>query len=195
MKAISWDRLAAAVRHYTESGFRYVEVPWIVSPDAVAVTLPEGHLPFGTRGGGLIGSGEQAFIHMRNDLKPGDRLVCVTPCFRDDQPDELHQRQFMKCELIHVLEPGGDGDRELHDLLNHASDFHQECVRAAGKSSPVYQQQTNDGWDIEIENVEVGSYGVRSITRRGKPVFTWVYGTGCAEPRLSQAIEMLKPKV
>jgi len=34
-------------------------------------------------------------------------------------------------------------------------------------------------------NIELGSYGIRKHPKVG----TWVYGTGCAEPRLSYAIE------
>lgn len=38
-------------------------------------------------------------------------------------------------------------------------------------------------YDLEINNIEVGSYGIRQY----KNLF-WVYGTGLAEPRFSQAI-------
>jgi hypothetical protein len=43
---------------------------------------------------------------------------------------------------------------------------------------------TEDGLDVEIGGIEVGSYGTR--LHEG---FSWNYGTGLAEPRFSSALE------
>ena len=40
---------------------------------------------------------------------------------------------------------------------------------------------TDIGYDIEYNKVELGSYGIRE-----NEYLTWIYGTGCAEPRLSK---------
>jgi hypothetical protein len=39
-------------------------------------------------------------------------------------------------------------------------------------------------FDIHYKNIELGSYGIRTCE-----FLTWIYGTGCAEPRLSKIIE------
>lgn len=39
---------------------------------------------------------------------------------------------------------------------------------------------TTDGYDITYKGIELGSYGMRKCE-----FLEWVYGTGCAEPRLS----------
>jgi hypothetical protein len=42
---------------------------------------------------------------------------------------------------------------------------------------------TAQGLDIELGGIELGSYGYRSYGR-----LHWIYGTGFAEPRFSQAV-------
>lgn len=41
--------------------------------------------------------------------------------------------------------------------------------------------------DIVCDNIELGSYGIRSC-----PFLDWVYGTGCAEPRTSSLIKKIE---
>jgi hypothetical protein len=107
---ISWRDIADAVSIYETNGFKYIEVPWVVSDASVNVTLPKHikaarcvmpgiDLP-------LVGSAEQSFIELavRGDLPNQGRFLAVSPCFRDDAPDDLHQKTFMKVELIELAE-------------------------------------------------------------------------------------------
>ena len=41
--------------------------------------------------------------------------------------------------------------------------------------------------DIEVDGVEVGSYGIREY-KCGDKIYTWVYGTGVALPRFSKVL-------
>ncbi len=60
----------------------------------------------------------------------------------------------------------------------YAAHEHIEVIDAPMPNSVVNH-------DIMIKGIEVGSYGYRYIDD-----FAWVYGTGCAEPRLSQVLAM-----
>ena len=48
-----------------------------------------------------------------------------------------------------------------------------------------YVKETELGYDIEIKGHELGSYGIRECE-----FLKWIYGTGCAEPRLSSLIKI-----
>lgn len=182
---IDWDRLARAKRYYAANGFAYREVPWLVGSEAVAVTLPEGRKSFDTWAGALVGSGEQSFIHIRRDLKPG-KYQTITPCFRDEPKyDRTHLPHFMKCELIRVLGDDDDAEVALSGMLSVATFFYGYPRGDYSVKVAVERVDAGDGvTDLQVAGVEVGSYGVREHDG-----FRWVFGTGCAEPRASQAFQ------
>ena len=49
----------------------------------------------------------------------------------------------------------------------------------------TYVQETNDGFDIMVDDFELGSYGIRECD-----FLEWIYGTACAEPRTSKLITL-----
>ena len=49
---------------------------------------------------------------------------------------------------------------------------------------PTHLGETEEGWDVMYDNLELGSFGVRR-TITGK---SYIYGTGLAEPRASIAL-------
>ena len=114
---------------------------------------------------------------------------CVTPCFRDEaNPDDLHLQYFIKNELIGVPHPSHKKEEVPKELLNcvirNALDFfriYEDTDRLELVEVPMPNSVVN--YDINIRGVEVGSYGYRHIDD-----FAWVYGTGVAEPRLSQVL-------
>ena len=178
---INWQLIARALDIYQQRfKYEYVEVPWIVGKDAVAVTLPPGREGMHCIDGALVGSAEQSFIQLMIDekLKPG-RYVAASPCFRDDDVDELHQRTFFKVELIDFSEGVVTdwGDR-LQKMAEEALSFYKSIYQ--GRDAEIVP--TAQGLDIEFKGVELGSYGYRSFRR-----FHWIYGTGFAEPRFSLA--------
>lgn len=180
MDAVDWSRLAAAVGLYRGMGYEYVELPWFADPEVLAITCADRTRIMEVTGfGGLLGSAEQAFL--AEDLAgrlPNGRCVACTPCFRAEPIiDRLHLPGFMKVELFRS---DRTDEAALRDMLTDAVSV---MSRLAGTKVDV--RSTDEGCDIEIESVEVGSYGIRSA--RG---LTWVFGTGLAEPRFSTALAL-----
>ncbi len=182
---IDYGRLGAAIAFYQEKGYRLVEVPWAVRPEVVALTCPNpkytgivDHL------GAMVGSAEQSFLQMEIDglLEPGKYVAC-TPCIRlGDHEDDLHFPYFMKVELYSNV-----GILDYLKMLGHAG----ECFRRFGASKDdLSVEQTEDGYDINVKGIEVGSYGLRKVLAPGSTERTiaWAYGTGLAEPRFGQAL-------
>lgn len=166
---IDYSLLAEAKAFYLARGFAYVEVPWIVSIEADDVTRPANRDPVWVGEDRLVASGEQSFVQMMlAGLSMNTSLYqTITPCFRRDPVDTLHQPNFMKLELL------GPPDR-----LNHIKDCALWFFLRYTDAETV---ETEEGYDIVgPTGIELGSYGVREYDK-----FKWAYGTGCAEPRLS----------
>ncbi len=179
---IDYEKIANAVNHYKKLGYTYLDVPWIVSLDSILVTRPPGVRLFSTFEGELVASGEQSFIEMRKGLRPG-KYQCVTPCFRDEtQHDELHKTYFLKNELIWIL---GEYHKSSLMNVNEVAEDALTFFSKYGDAKIIEVPLNNAFWnhDIMINGVEVGSYGFRQYES-----FCWVYGTGCAEPRLSKVL-------
>jgi hypothetical protein len=201
-----------AVKYYQRFGYTYLDVPWAVSKEAVDITRPKestGELPHYTvdagtkvqRHGGWysnateiypVASAEQSFLQLqltnvRSSLDSRDSggYVTLTPCFRNEPIlDDLHQPYFMKVELIDWT---GVSSNDVHDMIQLAYEFFSEYLPV-----DVVENKEKDAgayaFDIVSRRgrIEVGSYGVR----QNETVGLWLYGTGCAEPRLSYAIEV-----
>jgi aspartyl/asparaginyl-tRNA synthetase len=183
---INYNILAEALTHYKVCGYQEIDVPWLVSKEAVNITKPLTCRSFETFAGHLVGSGEQSLLEIRNLLN-NQKYVCITPCFRDDERDDnLHFNYFMKVELMHVINDSFSLIQEknaLEDVINDAYNFMNN--RMWKSNCTINRVATPDGIDININGIEVGSYGIRMIEG-----FKWIYGTGIAEPRFSQAISL-----
>lgn len=176
-------RLSAASQHYLSRGFGYLEVPWVVTPNADDTCRPNDRVPTivtslsgQTR---LPGSGEQGFVQLMLDhMMPAGSFFTTTPCWREEPViDELHRRYFTKLELISF-----GTLMSVLEMTHHALDFFREYVEGA----EIVDNMTpwmGDHYDIVAHGVELGSYGIRNCWGH-----RWVYGTGCAEPRLGIAM-------
>lgn len=168
-------RLAAAQEYYENLGYKNIEVPWVVDKDVNLITAPPNPTLYPLENKFLVASAEQSFIQSLKDGKlPPGRYQATTPCFRDDELDELHQRYFMKLELFDNTR---DGDSYMRTVLD-SQEFFSKYVTVERKLTAV-------GMDLESGGIELGSYGVRET-----PYGKFVYGTGCAEPRLGYAIKV-----
>lgn len=172
---MNWMRLGVAVSAYRNHGYAHVEVPWMVPRRDVAVTFP--HVPADDQPMN-VGSAEQSFIHLARigALSPG-RYVACTPCFRAGDIGPLNQPEFMKVEL---WRDDAVSEATLHDMIADARDTMGSM--AWGRSIDIVP--TTEGYDLNLNGIEVGSYGIRSHDGR-----SWVYGTGLAEPRFGMALE------
>lgn len=171
---IDYMKLAMAINFYKQRGYKQVEAPWIISNTAMYITAPSRESVVHAEDfGSLVASAEQSFLQMiiSKRLTPGQYVAC-TPCFRNEpQLDELHQDYFMKVELF---KNDVVNDAELLKLLDTAWVFFNTYA-----DSEIVK--TDIGYDIVANGIELGSYGIREHKLTGP----WIYGTGCAEPRLS----------
>lgn len=176
---INYDYVANAIFYYKGLGYKYMNAPWFVSRETMEVTAPPDRRYCSSFLGDLVASGEQSFIEMHKQGKlPKGLHQCATPCFRDEPVvDHIHKNYFFKVELIDVMpqDPGRSLSRMIDDALFL---FRQVLPNAEVVNGDVYGVT-----DIQAEGLELGSYGIR-----GHGNFTWVYGTGLAEPRFSQAV-------
>jgi hypothetical protein len=194
---IDWGFLADARDFYSRRGYQYIEVPWVVRQEITELTIPDGALPFVVDNyGDLAGSAEQSFVQMKIDkVIPAGKYQTITPCFRDDVVDELHQKHFMKLELIDFRTK----QHSYEEILNDAFDFckfHLNRLIPPGADGGrlEIEEVTEDQKDINFyakwwdgfmfNPIELGSYGTRRVEHNGN-TYSWNYGTGLAEPRFS----------
>jgi hypothetical protein len=180
---IDYLKIALSIAHYHALGFKRVEAPWWVPREFVMLTKPS-HVPESAlylierNSKCLVASAEQSFLYMANQgMLPPGRYQATTPCFREEVQDQLRRKYFIKNELIITDKVD---QIELESVIGSAVAFFATQVPLPTLLQVV---PTTDGFDIEYDGIELGSYGIRSV-----PFLTWIFATACAEPRLSRAI-------
>lgn len=176
---INWNLIPIVINEYLKLGYKYVEVPWFVDKESIFVTLPNGRSPFKVNENQyLAGSAEQSFLHLalRDKISSG-KYVAATPCFRDDEEDLLHHKHFFKVELIDLGLNYNVSAKNYHQMMNDARGVLSQFTKKS-----IVIQPTDDGCDLTLNGIEIGSYGKRNYKN-----INWVYGTGLAEPRFSIA--------
>lgn len=175
---IDYGLLNDSELYYGEKGFVRVEVPWMVSQYVDQLTKPSHQQSYVIEHNqkALVASAEQSFLfqYLKNYLPKG-QFQAITPCFRHEQFDALHSNTFMKNELIKT---------DVVDLnaLDFVVDTALIFYRKYLPNAEVVK--TPEGYDIQINGTELGSYGIRS-----RSFLDWIFGTGCAEPRTSNSIK------
>ena len=179
---INWSRLNRSIGFYQSYGFKFIDLDWTIQKEVSEITKPIDRKDYFVENEALVASGEQSFLQLiiNNELKSG-RYCGITPCFRDeDKIDYLHQRYFMKVELISTINVCGS---ELYKILDLCKNFYSKYL-------PVEIQKIDENcYDIidSVNKIELGSYGIRTHSE-----LKWVYATGLAEPRLSKVINFVK---
>lgn len=182
---IDWQLLNNALYYFQNNGYKYIEVPWIVHESVVRLTLPKDHEPLEIKNrGSLIGSAEQGFLSLVIENKlPLGKYVSCSPCFRNEPIlDKYHQIQFMKVELYDDENVNKD---TIWDMIENVESFLIEYVHNIRRQDIVKKFVSFNEIDIELNGIEIGSYGVRSINGHN-----WIYGTGLALPRFSVVNEI-----
>lgn len=203
MNTIDYSLLAKAQAEYEAIGYRTIEVPWRVSTGIINVTRPpqaRGDYIIEGTDKGLIASGEQGFMSLMNKgILPAGRYQTITPCFRNEAYDDTHSKQFMKLELIEIIENPHEYclDEFVARMVQAVMDVFKKLGALQSENLQCTQQHPNDpllvssACDIEIKlknrSIELGSYGVRQAH-----FGTWAYGTGLAEPRFSKSVAALR---
>ena len=176
---INYSLLTGAISYYKRNGFKYIDVPWIVPKEITNITFNRDNM-FNTKLGDLVGSAEQSFISLMlsNKLEKGT-YSALTPCFRNETNiTKTNQNYFMKVELIDTKTVTHD---RLLQIINVCFDFFKRYISEHDKITVI---QTDDGYDIMVNDIEVGSYGIRMYNE-----YSWIYATGLAEPRFSVSME------
>ena len=186
MNTIDYRNIADALEFYQGCGYTYVEVPWYVTREIMDITRPkyvpedmDYYIPKNDKC--LVASAEQSFLYLivKGILQPG-KYVGVTPCYRFEPINQLHRKVFMKVELI---EFGGVNDivrKNMDDMVFDAMSFFADKLNGTITKVEKTPENSLVGLDLEYSMEELGSYGIRQHRN-----MMWVYGTGCAEPRLS----------
>lgn len=196
---IDYNNIAKSIDFYTGYKFARIESPWTVTDAISNITKPPGCQNFTlTRGNKikvLVASGEQSFLYLyaKGFLPPG-MFQTVTPCFRDEVFDDIHTKYFIKNELIRtdnatsgMIAPMIDMAMEFFGIIlgSGRGKLDVEDVGQDGQRDIVFVY--TDKTDNEVKRIELGSYGLRRTS-----YLKWVYGTGCAEPRLSHVVRLHK---
>lgn len=186
---IDYAKIAEAIRYYHNLGFMYVDVPWVIPKIYTDITKPPYGADFpieatwsGNRRsmmGMFVSSGEQSFLcEIDKGRLQKSKWCCVTPCLRHEKLDDLNEgtrRYFIKAELIDTQNPD---IKNLHRIID-------DCMGFFSKYVSCKKIETEEGFDIvtSTKEIELGSYGIRSFLGT-----SWIFATGCAEPRLSYAV-------
>ena len=193
------DLLINCIAAYKKLDYQLIDVPYHVPHAYVRATLPEGRVALmHSATDSYVGSAEQSFLLLSNQgkLKPGERYQALTPCSRDEEPDETHLRVFLKLELFELLRPLGTDDHGVKaigniekQVINIAQHAHVAYAALVDEDLQCDLVKTDDdislvSYDLYLGGMEIGSYGVRQM-----PDSTghYLYGTGLALPRFEQA--------
>ncbi len=183
---IDWSLISEAITFYGTVGYTYVDTPWVVPNEVSRITFPGDAIS--CQFGDLVGSAEQGFL--ARPVEAGAKLVSCSPCFRNEPViNDLYERWFMKVELYREGHHLNEVLRDAQVFLDGASRTHSIKTWGAhhGTWSPCEVIETSEGYDLNLNGIEVGSYGVR--THEGRE---WTYGTGIALPRFTVAVRYLE---
>ena len=182
---IDYSLIADAIDYYQDNGYKLIDAPWTVSEQALKITTTKEHNIKNNEylDKYLVGSAEQSFLELikRNKLRFG-KYCAVTPCFRNDEEDELHQKYFMKLELIHYADNWWTLNSNLEMMIHDAQTFFSLFTDVSVVKTN--DDRSQESYDIEHNGIELGSYGIRNHEN-----IRWIYGTGLAEPRFSNALK------
>lgn len=193
--ADTFARLARCLQYWGTQGFQFVSLPWMTPARYIEATKP----PFvlgadvATEHGTLVASGEQSFLMLaeQGHLPTGDRFIGWTPCFRPEPVfDARHHFYFMKAELYQRVDSLDSARETLSSMVAGALQWMQQEMYEAGVAESLWlEEMGQDQTDILLGQFELGSYGVRQFAGQ-----LYVYGTACAEPRFTEAIEAYRGK-
>lgn len=183
--------LVATAIQYWSGWFTPTTVPALVDQDVMKHTCPPGVIDMRLYGEGddtVVASAEQSFLQLEKEgnLPPGFWMA-LTPCYRDESVfDQTHLPVFLKLELMILAK-----EREkCHRLEAEWVAYRMQRFFREFCALPTTVIETDDGWDVMYEDLELGSFGVRE-TMTGR---SYIYGTGLAEPRASIALLRYKQK-
>ena len=167
---INSSAISDALNFYNHRGFELVTCPYIVPKEFIDETKPDESGPDleHLNDKFYVASAEQGLIkEFLFSKKGGFKCCAISPCIRLGEKDETHFEIFLKIELFKL-------SNDYKELLQSSFDFMCKFI------PNIEIVKTTIGHDIMSGEVELGSYGCRTIKN-----VTYSYGTGLAEPRFS----------
>lgn len=178
---IDYNLISDSIDYYNNNNFKRIESPWLVPEYIDNLTKPNDRISYQLKHNNkcLVASGEQSFLYLYlKDFITIGQFQTVTPCFRDEKYDFLHSKYFIKNELIKT---DVVNEMELNKIIEICYKFYSKYF----DKNILTIDRVDDGFDISVNKIEVGSYGIRSCE-----YLDWIFATGCAEPRLSKLIKL-----
>lgn len=181
-------RIQRVLSYWKGKSYEQVALPWMAPEIAMGKTRPEDACTPEpqTHEGALVASAEQSFLWLesKNELNPGAvGHIGWTPCFRHEKKyDALHHHYFMKAELFVIVQDDPWG--RLEEMMSNVSNSWRAIAILEGRVDLIPEMKSTgaDSFDLMVEGIELGSYGVRELLNdRG----LYLYGTAIAEPRWS----------
>jgi hypothetical protein len=202
VNVINFTALGDAMGYYKTLGYEIKEVPWLVPFSDIMITIHENLKPTKISSlfpnDYLVGSAEQSFLnfHRNKKIEINKKYIGCTPCFRHESViDKYHQLYFMKAELYLPLsyeDKEEDKENIFKNIINDAKYFFEHYdflnrsqILNTEKIRTTKVVKTDFGFDIELNGIELGSYGIR---RNQENKLLWIHGTGLAEPRFSNVV-------
>lgn len=196
---IDYNLLNKSLKYFSKKGFKQIEVPSIASRETLQGTFKSSE-SFKSDNKFLIGSAEQGFLelYLQNKLT-SNQLMSVSLCFRNELEDYLHQKEFIKLELIYFINSKIDDIDIMFNsfiVFNLVKNFVLSFIikKLKIKITDITTAETNDSnsiysEDILINGIEYGSYGIRQFQDK-----YYIYGTGIALPRASKILKSIERK-
>ena len=190
---IDYGLISKAIDYYDSQGFLRIETPWLVSKDIADLTKPLNSSTYivqkdiEKKQKAFVASGEQSFLYLINKghMPSSGRYQTVTPCLRDDSWDTTHMKNFVKLELIEYNTESSLNDvARVKRMVDQALGFFSKHVDRSLLRVVDCTTKNSVSYDINFNNIEIGSYGYRSCM-----YCNWIYGTGIAEPRFSRLLK------
>lgn len=181
---IDYDIIGQSISYYEDiHGFVRIESPWTVTEQVSNITKPPNAKSFKLDHENkkvLVASGEQSFLYLYlKGFLPRGMFQTVTPCFRSETFDLFHTKYFIKNELIITDDVS---DKQLEFIVKCAFDFFSQFFPEDGWLKVI--DTGHKTFDINYKDIELGSYGIRQCD-----FLKWIYGTGAAEPRITQTMQ------
>lgn len=189
---IDYSKIQQSIEFYEKNKFVRIEVPWWVTQEIAGLTKPPESKDYilEDRHKVLVASAEQSFLYLSNKGQlPKGQFQATTPCFRDEPINLLHSKHFIKNELIKT---DSINSKELKKIISLAKEFFSLYIKKERlKVIEEYSNNATVNFDIVVEvageDLELGSYGIRKCE-----ILEWIYGTACAEPRLTRILNRIK---
>lgn len=186
---LDYDLIQNALDYYESLQYKYIETNWLISKEADDFTRPFIATPAVVNNDRyFIGSAEQSFIDkiFNNQLKDEEPIYySVSPCLRlGDTETDYHTEEFLKVELNTIT----NNEIVAINLMNKFKNDAKRYFKEISNENILEHAITDMNIDLEINGIEVGSYGYRELYDK-KDGYYIVYGTGLAVPRFRQLIK------